>query len=139
VSAVRNKRRGLQPARCHGCEAVVYLTWSQAERHGMPLCAGCGAPFQPDDLELASALCIHDAAAVVQYESELARIERGRQSGAHKFGEEMRRDTAKSRDGRLSIEELAAERVERDRRERARAARLNALRPSIVRTDPIPF
>jgi hypothetical protein len=116
----------------------VYLTWAQAERHGMPVCAGCGAPFEPDDYELAATLCIRDAAAVVQYETELARIERGRMSGAHKWGEELRRETARTREGRLSVEQLAAERVERDRRDRARAARLNALQP-VVQSDPIPF
>jgi hypothetical protein len=135
----RNKRRGLQPARCHACEAVIYLTWSQAERHGMPLCKGCGAAFEPDDYELAGALRIHDAAALQEYETQLRRIERGRQSGAHSWGEEMRRETAKTRDGRLSVEELAARRVEHDRRSRARTARLNALRPAIVQSDPMPF
>jgi hypothetical protein len=115
----------------------VYLTWSQAERHGMPLCAGCGHPFEPDDYELAGALCIHDAAALVQYETELARIGRGR-TGAHKWGEDLRRETAKTREGRLSDHELAAERVERDRRERALAARLGALRAD-VQTEPMPF
>jgi hypothetical protein len=116
----------------------VYLTWAQAERHGMPLCAGCGEPFEPDDYELAGALRIHDAAALQEYEMQLQRIERGRQSGAHSWGEELRRETATTRDGRLSVEELAGQRVERDRRERARAARLNALQP-IVQSDPIPF
>jgi hypothetical protein len=104
----------------------------------MPLCAGCGEPFEPDDYELAGALRIHDAAALQEYEVQLQRIERGRQSGAHSWGEELRRETATTRDGRLSVEELAGQRVERDRRERARAARLNALQP-IVQSDPIPF
>jgi hypothetical protein len=134
----RNKRRGLQSARCHGCEAVIYLTWAQAERHGMPRCAGCGAPFEPDDWELADALSI-PAASLHEYETQLERIMRGRAGQSHKWGEDLRRATAKTRDGRMTEPELAAHRVELARRERARAARLNALQPSLVQTEPIPF
>jgi hypothetical protein len=134
----RNKRRGLQSARCHGCEAVIYLTWAQAERHGMPRCAGCGAPFEPDDWELADALSI-PAASLHEYETQLERIMHGRAGQSHKWGEDLRRATAKTRDGRMTEPELAAHRVELARRERARAARLNALQPSLVQTEPIPF
>jgi hypothetical protein len=70
---------------------------------------------------------------------QLERILRGREGKAHRWGEDLRRATAKTRDGRMTDPELAAQRVELARRERARAARLNALQPSNVQTEPIPF
>jgi hypothetical protein len=90
---------------------VIYLTWAQAERHGMPLCAGCGAPFEPDDWELADALSI-PAASLHEYQAQLERIMHGRAGQSHKWGEDLRRATAKTRDGRMTEPELAAHRVE---------------------------
>lgn len=122
----RNKRRGLQKASCHACDAAIYLTWAQAEQHGMPTCA-CGEPFEPDDYELALALGLDDAASLEEYRRAVSSAMRGQAGHAHKWGNEHMR----------SVDEIADQRVSKDRRERARTARLNAIQP--VNVEAMPF
>lgn len=114
----RNLRRGLRRLECADCGAVIYLTFAQAERFGLPTCA-CGGSFAPDDLELAVALGL-DSPAVAEYERELSRVLHGQASHGLR-GRELR-----------PAESIAAERVECARRELAAQNRLNALRPAVA-------
>lgn len=123
----KNKRRGLQKLSCHGCDAGLYITWAQAEAHGMPVCS-CGEGFEPDDFELALALNMDEAACVVEYRAALTSAFRGQAGRAHKFGSDHMR----------SPDELAERRVVRDRKDRSRKAQLSGLLPA-VNADPMPF
>lgn len=127
TKAPQNKRRGLRRVECSECGAAIYLTWAQAEKHGLPSC-GCGGSFVPDDVELAVALNLTGAPVVVEYEAELSSIARG-QAGP---GRSLRSGGRKFRDP----SDIAFERVEKRRRESALANRLNALRPV---AEPMPF
>lgn len=116
-----NKRRGLRKLECE-CGASVYITWAQAEQHGLPVC-GCGGRFMPEDLELAGALGV-DSPVMDEYHAALSSVMHGQASHIQR-GRTVRQP-----------EEIAAERVERSRKDRARAARLAALLPV---AEPMPF
>jgi hypothetical protein len=129
------KTTRLRKCACGDCGYVARISRTWLER-GLPGCP-CGGRLIPADLE--DALAAHAAGHLTDaelethpehwtYVRERERIERGR-TGAHKWGEDLRRDTAKTRTGRLSADELALERVEAGRaveRNRARHAALAA-------------
>lgn len=121
AAAPANKRRGLRRVECESCAAAVYLTFAQAELHGLPRCA-CGGAFTPDDVELAMALGLEDAPVVVEYRRKLSSVMHG-QAWTGNYGVQAPDNAAHAY-------------VERNRRERARSNRLGALKPA---PEPMPF
>lgn len=144
ATATTQRMRKLECDR-DGCPNIAYQSRAAIAR-GLMSCP-CGGTLIPATLEDAALVLPPEELAqhpeAIAYEQQRVSIEHGRAPAAHDFGEELRLRHAKSRDARLTVEELAAQRIAAERRERARAARLNALAahvaPVAAVPDPIPF